>query len=307
MKQVLIAGGAGFIGRHLVNRLVREGHEVLVLDSLASGSFGWSTRVKWVQHDVTYELPSLSSWKFDEVYNFACVASPPRYQLNPRHTLMTSVLGTRNLLEVAESDGAKFLLTSTSEVYGDPGPENTPQVEEYRGNVNPIGPRACYDEGKRAAETLVMTSRVEAKIARLFNTYGPGMLADDGRLIPNFITQALRGGPLTIYGDGEQTRSFCYVDDTVEGLIRLMAEPRADKLPVNLGNPEERRVNEIAALVSRFTGGPHGIVYQPLPTDDPNRRCPNVARAVNLLEWRPTVNLEEGLRRTIDYFRSLRP
>jgi len=256
----------------------------------------------FVEHDITQPL-DISS-RLDRVYNLACPASPPHYQADPVHTMMTSVVGTNNLLALAETHGARFLQASTSEVYGDP--EEHPQREDYWGHVNPTGPRACYDEGKRAAEALCFdlwrAGRVDVRVARIFNTYGPRMRADDGRIVSNLIVQALRGEPLTIYGTGEQTRSFCYVSDLVDGLIALMETSVNPGAPVNLGNPGEFTISELAEMVVAATGSQSQIVHEPLPVDDPQRRRPNVDRAEALLHWGPRVPLSEGLLQTIDWF-----
>jgi nucleoside-diphosphate-sugar epimerase/spore maturation protein CgeB len=307
-KTVLVAGGAGFLGLHLVETLIEQGDRVFCVDNFLTGSFEniaalrQHPNFRLFERDVCQPLPIRD--RIDEIYNLACVASPPRYQAAPVHTMLTCVNGTLNLLELAERNGARFLQASTSEVYGDP--LEHPQREEYLGNVNCTGPRACYDEGKRAAETLcfdfLRAGRVDARVSRIFNTYGPRMQRDDGRIVSNLIVQALRDKPLTIYGDGSQTRSFCYVSDLVRGLTSLMAvEPNPDG-PVNLGNPGEFTINELAALVkeeTRTRSEPH---YLPLPVDDPRRRRPDITRAAGLLGWAPTVSLEEGLRLTIAWF-----
>jgi UDP-glucuronate decarboxylase len=264
-------------------------------------------RFEFVEHDVIDKLPQwlrAGRVKFTHIYNLACAASPPHYQADPEHTMLTSVVGTRNLLNLAEETGARLLLTSTSEVYGDP--EVHPQTEEYRGSVSCTGPRACYDEGKRAAETLAFdfarARRADVRVARIFNTYGPRMRCDDGRVVSNVICQALSGDDITIYGDGSQTRSFCYVDDLVEGLMRLMHSERAVGMPVNLGNPHEITVSEFVHLVIRMTGCKSKIVRMPLPEDDPRRRKPDIGRARELLGWEPQVDLRGGLRATIGWF-----
>ncbi|GAB4066723.1 hypothetical protein GCM10028812_16300 [Ancylobacter sonchi] len=255
-------------------------------------------------HDVVEPLPI--RLEVDEIYNLACPASPPAYSAVPIHTTLTSVLGAHHLLELATEQNARILQASTSEVYGDP--EVSPQSETYWGHVDPIGPRACYDEGKRCAESLffdharLLGTRI--KIARIFNTYGPRMSTDDGRVTSNLIVQALSGADMTVYGDGSQTRSFCYVDETVEALIRLMATPDSVVGPVNIGNPDERTINDFAAIVRRMTGSRSQIIYRPLPVDDPRRRCPDIGQAVRLLDWLPNIALEEGLARTIAYFRN---
>lgn len=309
VKRILVAGGAGFLGYHLCNRLLQEGHIVFCLDNLVTGSrdtvalLKQSPRFVFMQGDVT-ALPVFES-KIDEIYNLACPASPVHYQRDPIHTLKTSVMGALNLLDLAKLESARFLQASTSEVYGDP--LQHPQGEIYWGNVNPIGIRACYDEGKRAAETIcadyLRQYGVLVRIARIFNTYGPMMRPDDGRVISNFIMQALRGEPLTVYGAGEQTRSFCFVDDLIGGLIKLMGSGYAE--PVNLGNPEEHTVAEIAEIIIRLTGSKSNIAYAPLPLDDPTRRCPDIARAKALLGWQPTTSLRDGLQKTIEYFNEI--
>jgi UDP-glucuronate decarboxylase len=306
---ILVAGGAGFIGFHLSKRLVQAGYDVVCLDNLRTGTrenvdeLSRHYPVEFLEHDVAEPL----RWRtpLRAVFNLACPASPRHYQADPVHTMMTCVNGTRHLLELAERHGATFVQASTSEVYGDP--ERHPQREDYWGNVNPTGPRACYDEGKRAAETLcfdfLRLGRADARVARIFNTYGPRMQADDGRIVSNLIVQALTGHPLTVYGSGEQTRSFCYVDDLVRGLVALMERDAAPERPVNLGNPGEFTVNELAALVLELTGSSSGVVHGPLPTDDPRRRRPDIGYAREVLDWEPTVPLVEGLAPTILWFR----
>jgi UDP-glucuronate decarboxylase len=307
-KKVIVTGGAGFIGSHLCERLLAAGHEVLCVDSFFTGRKANIAplldhpRFEVIRHDITEPLV-LSA---DEVYNLACPASPTHYQADPIHTMKTSVLGSINLLGLARRTGAKSLLASTSEVYGDPLVH--PQPESYWGNVNPCGVRSCYDEGKRSAEALYFDYHrqhgVPIKVVRIFNTYGPRMRPDDGRVVSNFIVQALMGEPLTIYGHGEQTRSFCYVDDLVDGLIRMMATPDEVVGPINLGNPGEFTMLELAHAVKRMTGSRSPIVHQPLPQDDPKRRQPDITRARATLGWQPTVALEQGLARTIAYFES---
>jgi UDP-glucuronate decarboxylase len=310
-EKVLVAGGAGFIGSNLVDRLLAHGAEVVVLDNLQTGRAGnldhlrSEPRFDFVQHDVVEPLPAaIGRERFTHVYNLACAASPPHYQADPEHTMLTNVLGTRNLLRLAEAQGARFLQTSTSEVYGDP--EVHPQREDYRGWVSCTGPRACYDEGKRAAETLAFDfdrmGRAEVRVVRIFNTYGPRMDPDDGRVVSNVICQALSGEPITIYGDGSQTRSFCYVDDLVEGILRLMAHDGPQPGPVNLGNPFELTVSDLVERVLRLTGSRSPVVQLPLPQDDPRRRKPDTSRAEALLGWRAKVGLEQGLEATIPYF-----
>ncbi|PXW55052.1 UDP-glucuronic acid decarboxylase family protein [Methylobacterium sp. B4] len=306
--QVLVAGGAGFIGSHLVDGLLGQGAHVVALDSLLTGRqdnlahLAREPRFEFVEAEVTRPLPALP--RFDRIFNLACAASPPHYQADPVHTMMTSVVGTHHLLERARQDGARFLQASTSEVYGDP--EVHPQTEAYWGNVNPTGPRACYDEGKRSAETLIFDfermHRLDVRVARIFNTYGPRMRADDGRVVSNVICQALAGEPITVYGNGEQTRSFCYVADLVEGLMRMMEREASPGGPVNLGNPREMTVAELVDLVTRMTGTRSTVVRRPLPVDDPQRRCPDITRARVLLDWSPQVTLEKGLEATIAWF-----
>ncbi|MCU0802439.1 MAG: SDR family oxidoreductase [Rhodobacteraceae bacterium] len=301
-----MAGGAGFLGSTLAQRLISEGNRVTVVDNLLTGDLANLARLRdhaaftFVQQDII--KPLQIEGPVDEIYNLACPASPPRYQIDPIHTFRTCVDGTLNLLTLAEAKGARILQSSTSEVYGDP--EINLQHEGYRGNVNTCGPRACYDEGKRAGETLFWEfgahRGVETRIARIFNTYGPQMHPDDGRVVSNFVVQALRGDALTIYGDGSQTRSFCYVDDMVEGLIRLMASN--EKMPVNLGNPGEFTMLELAKLVLAKTGSAVPMTYLPLPQDDPRQRRPDIARARGLLGWQPVVPLDLGLDRTIAWF-----
>jgi UDP-glucuronate decarboxylase len=308
--RALVAGGAGFLGSHLCDRLLEAGREVVCMDSLLTGSMANVAHLpghsgfSMVRHDIIDPLPDLG--KIDEIYNLACAASPPLYQKDPVHTLKTSVLGSLNLLDLAVANRARIFMASTSEVYGDPTVH--PQTEDYRGNVNPHGPRACYDEGKRSAETLFFDYRrvhgISIRVARIFNTYGPRMRADDGRVVSNFIVQALRGEDLTVYGEGSQTRSFCYVDDLVEGIMRLMAADDDPATPVNLGNPVELTVDDLAERVLRLTGSSSHLVRRPLPVDDPRQRCPDIALAGRLLGWAPEVGLEEGLRRTVAYFRT---
>lgn len=304
--RVLVTGGAGFLGSHLVRRLLADGHEVIALDNLETST--WenladvlsSPRLARIEHDVTspYDVG-----RVDRVYNLACAASPPRYQARRVHTTLTSVLGTLHALEAASRHGARVLQASTSEVYGDP--EVHPQREDYRGSVDPVGPRACYDEGKRCAETLVMDYHREhgadVRIVRIFNTYGPAMDPADGRVVSNFIRQALEGEPLTVYGDGTQTRSLCYVDDLVDGLVGVMERARTPE-PINLGNPTEMTVREIAERVLRAVGGGR-IVHRPLPADDPKRRRPDIARAYAEIGFTPRVAFDVGLPRTIEWFR----
>ncbi|MCW7536327.1 SDR family oxidoreductase [Aquabacterium sp. A7-Y] len=306
-RPILVAGGAGFLGSHLVDRLIQAGQEVLVLDNFCTGSprniehLSRHPRFGLKVHDVVEPI----SLDADRIFNFACPASPEHYQRDPVHTTLSSVVGVHHMLEQARRCGARIFQSSTSEVYGDP--EVHPQVESYCGHVNILGPRACYDEGKRCAETLCFNYhrqyRVPVRIARIFNTYGPRMQPGDGRVVSNFIVQALRGEDITIYGRGEQTRSFCYVDDLIEGILRLMDGEVED--PLNLGNPHESTVLELAELVLRMTGSRSRLVHRPLPADDPRRRCPDIGRAKTLLDWQPSVTLEDGLRETIAYFRHL--
>ena len=307
MKNILVTGGAGFIGSHLTRELIKRGHSVVCLDNFITGTkknllpLLNHPNFDFLRHDVV--VPILI--ETDQVYHLACPASPVHYQHNPIKTLKTSVVGTLNMLGLAKRTKARILFSSTSEVYGDP--EIHPQKESYHGNVNPVGPRACYDEGKRAAETLMVGYRdynsMNVAIARIFNTYGPRMLPNDGRVVSNFICQALRGEDITIYGDGQQTRSFCYVSDMVEGLIRLMESSYTD--PVNLGNPHEITVQELAETVLRMIPeSPSQIVYKELPKDDPTRRRPDISRAQSELDWEPRISLEQGLAATIDYFRT---
>ncbi|HJU94021.1 MAG TPA: UDP-glucuronic acid decarboxylase family protein [Pyrinomonadaceae bacterium] len=304
--RILITGGAGFIGSHLCERLLREGNEVLCLDNFFTGRreniihLLDNPRFELIRHDVTEPI----LLEVDQIYNLACPASPVHYQYNPVKTVKTSVMGAINMLGLAKRVRACILQASTSEVYGDPLVH--PQTEDYWGNVNPIGLRSCYDEGKRLAETLMTDyhrqNNVDIRIARIFNTYGPRMLEDDGRVVSNFIVQALRGKPLTLYGEGQQTRSFCYVDDLLEGLIRLMnAENMHD--PVNLGNPGEFTIKQLAEEVIQVCGSKSEFTYLPLPADDPRQRQPDISRARNSLGWNPTIPLREGLKKTVEDFR----
>ena len=305
MKRILVTGGAGFIGSNLCERLLERGDYVICLDNFFTGgrqnveNLLGSPNFELVEHDVVEPFYT----DVDEIYNLACPASPPHYQYDSVKTLKTSVLGIINMLELAKKCGAKILQASTSEVYGNPLVH--PQDESYRGNVNPIGVRSCYDEGKRAAETLMMDYRrqysVDTKIVRIFNTYGPKMSPDDGRVVSNFVMQTLRGEDITVYGDGMQTRSFCYVDDLVEGLVRMMSSDEVG--PVNLGNPSERTVLDFAKLVVELTGAKSKIVFKPLPSDDPVKRQPNIELAKARLGWEPRVDIKDGLRKTIEYFR----
>lgn len=308
--RILVTGGAGFIGSHLCERLLKDGNEVICLDNFFTGRKSniahlLDNRVfELVRHDVTEPI----LLEVDQIYNLACPASPIHYQYNPIKTVKTNVMGTLNMLGLAKRVKARILQASTSEVYGDP--VEHPQTESYWGNVNPIGLRSCYDEGKRVAETLMMDyhrqGHVDTRIVRIFNTYGERMLADDGRVVSNFIVQALRGEELTIYGDGTQTRSFCYVSDLIDGFVRLMNATADDiHMPVNLGNPGEFTMNELADEVAKTTGKPINIKYMPLPQDDPKQRQPNIERAQRLLGWSPTVPLAEGLKKTVAYFESV--
>ncbi|HEY9012613.1 MAG TPA: UDP-glucuronic acid decarboxylase family protein [Devosia sp.] len=304
----LVAGGAGFVGSHLCDELLAVGFNVVCVDSLLTGRESNIRPLEnhpgfvFIEQDITEPL-SIEG-QLHRVYNLACPASPPHYQADPVHTMMTSVVGTKNLLALAEAHGARFLQASTSEVYGDP--EEHPQREDYWGHVNPTGPRACYDEGKRAAESLCFdlwrARRVDARVARIFNTYGPRMRADDGRIVSNLIVQALQGEPLTIYGSGEQTRSFCYVSDLVAGLIALMERADNPRVPVNLGNPGEFTILELAEMVVAAIETSSKIVHRPLPADDPQRRRPDITRAQELLGWAPRIALAEGLVQTIGWF-----
>ena len=310
MKKILVTGGAGFLGSHLCDRLIAQGHQVVCLDSFFTGSernvagLIGNPAFTLMRHDV---VDAVRIEGLDEIYNLACPASPVHYQYDPIHTMKTSVLGALNMLELARATGAKVFQASTSEVYGDPTVH--PQPESYWGNVNTIGIRSCYDEGKRAAETLFFdyqrTHKLRIKVVRIFNTYGPRMAADDGRVVSNFIVQALRGEDLTVYGDGSQTRSFCYADDLVEGFMRLMNSDESVVGPVNMGNPGEFTMIELAERVLRLTGSKSKLVFMPLPQDDPKQRQPDITRAKELLHWEPTVALEQGLERTIAYFRTV--
>ena len=306
--RALVTGGAGFIGSHLCERLLSDGYDVLCIDNYYSSTKDniahllGNPRFEVIRHDVTFPLYV----EVDEIYHLACPASPIHYQRDPVQTTKTAVHGSINMLGLAKRTGAKILITSTSEVYGDPLVH--PQTEDYWGNVNPIGPRACYDEGKRAAETLFFDyhrqHNLKIKVVRLFNTYGPRMHPHDGRVVSNFVVSALSGKPLTMYGEGQQTRSFCYVDDLIEGLVLMMHSDDSVTGPINLGNPGEFTIAELAAEVIRQIGSDPGITYHPLPTDDPVRRQPDISRAMATLGWEPTVQLREGLATTIDYFRA---
>ena len=306
-KRVLVTGGAGFLGSHICERLIEQGNDVLCLDNFYTGTKDNISHLignpyfELLRHDVTFPI----YLEVDEIYNMACPASPIHYQRDPVQTTKTSVHGAINMLGLAKRVRARILQASTSEVYGDP--EVHPQTEDYRGCVNPIGPRACYDEGKRCAETLFFDyhrqHKLQIRVARIFNTYGPRMHPDDGRVVSNFIVQALKGKPITLYGDGGQTRSFCFVDDLVEGLMRLMAADVTG--PINLGNPREMTIRELAELVVEMTGSKSEIVYHPLPADDPMQRQPNITLAKRHLDWEPKVKLETGLDKTIAYFKKI--
>lgn len=309
IKRIVVTGGAGFLGSHICERLVDDGHDVICLDNFFTSQKSNVQHLldkpnfELVRHDVT--LPIFL--EVDEVYNMACPAAPGHYQFNPIKTTKTSVMGSINMLGMAKRCGAKILQASTSEVYGDP--EVHPQPESYRGSVNPIGPRACYDEGKRVAETLFMDyhrmNKVDVKIVRIFNTYGPRMHPYDGRVVSNFIRQALTGQDITIFGDGQQTRSFCYRDDLVEGIIRLMNSPADVTGPVNIGNPDEFTIRELAEMVIEQTGASVKLIQKPLPADDPTRRRPDISLAKEVLDWEPKIKLREGLQQTIDWFKSV--
>jgi UDP-glucuronate decarboxylase len=309
----LVAGGAGFIGSHLCRALLEEGRTVVCLDNLQTASgenlhaLGRYPSFSFIRHDISQPLPAeLLAYgnRIERIYHLACAASPPQYQADPEHTMLTNVVGTNHLLRLAEQTGARLLLTSTSEVYGDP--EIHPQHEGYRGWVNCTGPRSCYDEGKRAAETLtfdyVRMGRADARVARIFNTYGPQMNPDDGRVVSNLICQALSGSDITVYGDGSQTRSFCYVADMVDGLMKLMESEGHDLVPVNLGNPHEMTINELLGHVLALTGSKAKVAHLPLPIDDPRRRRPDISRAQEMLGWSPRTPLSEGLQTTCAWF-----
>ena len=306
-KRILVTGGAGFLGSHLCDRLLADGHDVICVDNLFTGTkhniahLLGNPNFEFIRHDVTFPL----FVEVDEIYNLACPASPIHYQHDPIQTTKTSVHGAINMLGLAKRLKARILQASTSEVYGDP--EVHPQTEDYWGRVNPIGPRSCYDEGKRCAETLFFDYRrqlgLSIKVARIFNTYGPRMHHNDGRVVSNFIVQALAGEPITLYGDGEQSRSFCYADDLIDGLVRMMDSPEEVAGPVNLGNPVEFTMRQLAEMVVAKTGSASELVYAPLPVDDPRQRQPDIGKARELLGWEPKVALADGLDRTIAYFR----
>ncbi|MCG8526963.1 MAG: SDR family oxidoreductase [Opitutales bacterium] len=303
--RILVTGGAGFLGSHLCDKLLSDGHEVVCLDNLFTGSKAnilhllTNPKFEWMRHDVVDPFKC----EVDQIYNLACPASPVHYQYNAIKTVKTSVMGAINCLGLAKRIGARIFQASTSEVYGDP--DVHPQVEDYRGNVNPIGLRACYDEGKRCAETLFFDyhrqNNVDIRVIRIFNTYGPRMMVQDGRVVSNFIVQALKNNPITIYGDGQQTRSFCYVSDLIEGFVRMMSQEETVG-PVNLGNPHEFTMLELAEQVVDLTNSKSEIVHEPLPQDDPQQRRPDISKAKEFLKWEPTVQLREGLQKTIEYF-----
>ncbi len=304
--RILVTGGAGFIGSHLIDRLMEQGHEVLCLDNFYTGHK--RNLLKWLAHPyfelIRHDITEPIRLEVDQIYHLACPASPVHYQYNPVKTIKTNVMGTLNMLGLAKRVKARFLLASTSEVYGDPSVH--PQPEDYRGNVNCIGIRSCYDEGKRVAETLAFDyyrqNHVDIRVARIFNTYGPRMLENDGRVVSNFIFQALRGIPLTVYGDGSQTRSFCYVSDLVEGLMRLMNGEYIG--PVNLGNPGEYTILELAKTIQEMVNPETELIFKPLPEDDPQQRQPDITRAKTWLGWEPTIHLKEGLKLTIEDFQA---
>jgi len=307
-KRILVTGGAGFIGSHLCERLLEEGNEVICVDNFFTGSkenikhLLGNPYFEVLRHDITFPLYV----EVDEIYNLACPASPIHYQFDPVQTTKTSVMGAINMLGLAKRLKIRILQASTSEVYGDPTVH--PQKEDYWGNVNPIGPRACYDEGKRCAETLFFDyhrqHNLDIKVVRIFNTYGPRMLPNDGRVVSNFIVQALKGEDITVYGDGSQTRSFCYIDDMVDGIIKMMNSPKGFTGPVNLGNPEEFTILELAEMILKLTKSKSKIVFKPLPQDDPKQRRPDITLAKSRLNWEPKVPLQEGLIKTIEYFKA---
>jgi UDP-glucuronate decarboxylase len=305
-KRILVSGGAGFLGSHLSEKLLGLGHEVVCLDNFFTSArrniehLLDDHRFELLRHDVTEPIVI----EVDEIYHLACPASPVHYQRNPVRTIRTAVHGTLNMLDMAREVRARILIASTSEVYGDP--KEHPQQEGYWGHVNPIGPRACYDEGKRCAESLTVSYArqygIQSRIVRIFNTYGPRMHENDGRVVSNFVLQALRGEPITVYGQGQQTRSFCYATDLIEGFVRLLAT-ETDPGPVNIGNPSERTIKDLAELTIRLTNSKSELRYEPLPVDDPTRRCPDISKAKQLLNWEPKISIEEGLTKTIAYFR----
>jgi UDP-glucuronate decarboxylase len=308
-KRILITGGAGFLGSHLCERLLAAGHDVICLDNLYTGSRDniihllGNPRFEFIRHDITNPI----YLEVDEIYNLACPASPVHYQYNPIKTIKTNIMGTINALGIAKRVKARILQASTSEVYGNP--EEHPQTESYWGKVNPIGIRSCYDEGKRAAECLMMDyhrqNRVNIKIIRIFNTYGPRMAENDGRVVSNFITQALKGKAITVYGDGSQTRSFCYVDDLITGMIAMMETADNFTGPVNLGNPEEYTILALAEMIIRLTGAQSKIIFKDIPQDDPVQRRPDISLAAEKLAWKPHIGVEQGLKNTIDYFKRM--
>jgi UDP-glucuronate decarboxylase len=308
-KRILVTGGAGFLGSHLCERLLRDGHDVLCVDNYFTGrkdnilSLLPHPHFEVMRHDITFPLYV----EVDEIFNLACPASPVHYQFDPVQTTKTSVIGAINMLGLAKRVGAKIFQASTSEVYGDPTIH--PQTEDYRGNVNTLGPRACYDEGKRCAETLFFDynrqHKTAIKVVRIFNTYGPRMHPNDGRVVSNFIVQALQGKDITLYGDGSQTRAFCYVDDLIEGFVRMMATGPEITGPINIGNPHEIPVRELAERVIGLTGSRSRIVHRPLPVDDPLQRCPDITLASEVLGWKPTVDLDTGLKQTAAFFRDM--
>lgn len=308
MKKVLVTGGAGFLGSHLCDKLIAEGHEVLCLDNFFTGTrknirhLMDNPNFELMRHDVMHPIYAEVDW----IFNLACPASPVHYQRDPVRTIKTSIMGALNTLGLAKRNGSRILQASTSEVYGDP--KIHPQPEEYRGAVNPIGIRACYDEGKRCAETLFFDyhrqHNLNIRVVRIFNTYGPRMTANDGRVVSNFIVQALRGEDITVYGDGSQTRSFCYVDDLIEAVYKMMAQDNFIG-PVNIGNPGEFTILELAEMVIKLTGSRSKIIFQPLPSDDPTQRCPVIDVAKEKLNWTPKIQLEEGLQKTIEYFKNI--
>lgn len=308
MKKILVTGGAGFLGSHLCDRLINEGHEVICLDNFFTGTrknirhLIENPNFELMRHDVIHPIYAEVDW----IFNLACPASPVHYQRDPVRTVKTSIMGALNTLGLAKRNGSRILQASTSEVYGDP--KVHPQPEEYRGAVNPIGIRACYDEGKRCAETLFFDyhrqHNIDIRVIRIFNTYGPRMTANDGRVVSNFIIQALRGEDITVYGDGSQTRSFCYVDDLIDGMVKMMYAENFIG-PVNIGNPGEFTILELAEMVIKLTGSKSKIIYEPLPSDDPTQRCPVIDVAKEKLNWAPKIPLEEGLKKTIEYFKSI--
>ena len=308
-KRVLITGGAGFIGSNLTKKLLEEGNEVICVDNFFTGNknniipFQNDPYFEFIRHDVTFPL----YLEVDQIFNLACPASPISYQIDPVQTIKSSVHGAINMLGLAKRLNIKILQASTSEIYGDP--EIHPQVEDYWGKVNPVGVRSCYDEGKRCAETLFFDyhrqHNIKIKVVRIFNTFGPNMQVNDGRVISNFIVQALRGQDITIYGDGSQTRSFCYVDDLIDGLVSMMLTGDSETGPINLGNPLESTIKEIAKTIIKLTNSKSRITYKTLPPDDPKQRCPNIDKAKSILDWKPLITLEEGLEKTINYFESV--